>query len=83
MKLPLKLDTGKANDFGFLTGCIRDAEGQMVISGAFADRRTAQAIVQHLNSFCSQCGGVSWDVPLAEYCTCEKKEKPNRPSPGE
>lgn len=24
-------------------------------------------------AICKKCGGLSWDVPLADYCKCEKE----------
>jgi hypothetical protein len=28
-------------------------------------------------AICKQCGGVSWDIPLADYCKCDRPDKPH------
>ena len=42
-------------------------------------------IVAALRAFdlavCKKCGGVSWDVPLADYCRCQQGKKPNHSKP--
>lgn len=30
---------------------------------------------------CKRCGGVSWDVPLLDYCSCGPKPASDRQSP--
>lgn len=27
------------------------------------------------DGICKTCGGVSWDIPLDDYCRCEKSRK--------
>lgn len=54
MKEPIQADLGKANVFGFVTGSIRDADGNVVCTVAFADKATAQRVVACVNA----CEGI-------------------------
>jgi hypothetical protein len=49
LKTPLKLLANKPSAFGFVTGEIRDADGNCVMSGLFRDHETADGIVTRLN----------------------------------
>lgn len=42
--------------------------------------------VAHLESIlvsmtCKKCGGLSWDVPLLQYCNCERDRTPDEDVP--
>ncbi len=53
-----------------------EAEYLLKITELEAKVRFLEKIVQEVS--CKQCGLVSWDVPLADYCTCQQRRKPDR-----